>query len=99
MLSCYDVGSAHKLQATGCEIQPPFGVTSHYRKPFLMPLSSRSIRISAIIVISRSKMPERILFYDNEQQPVHQPPAGPVRVTDYRVMPWPDGTRVTVGMG
>jgi hypothetical protein len=26
-------------------------------------------------------------------------PADPVRVTDYRVMPWPDGSRVTVEMG
>lgn len=27
------------------------------------------------------------------------PPADDVRVTDYRVMPWPDGTRVTVELG
>jgi hypothetical protein len=26
-------------------------------------------------------------------------PADDVRVTDYRVMPWPDGTRVTVELG
>jgi hypothetical protein len=44
-------------------------------------------------------MPDSILFYDNDQQPARQPPPGPVRVTDYRVMPWPDGTRVTVEMG
>jgi hypothetical protein len=28
-----------------------------------------------------------------------EPTGVPVRVTDYRVMPWPDGTRVTVEMG
>ncbi len=44
-------------------------------------------------------MPDSILFYDNDQRPARQPPPGPVRVTDCRVMPWPDGTRVTVEMG
>jgi hypothetical protein len=28
-----------------------------------------------------------------------RPPADPVKITDYRVMPWPDGTRVTIEMG
>ena len=44
-------------------------------------------------------MPEDIQFNDHPQQPAIRPPADPVRVTDYRVMPWPDGTRVTVEMG
>ncbi len=44
-------------------------------------------------------MPDSILFYDNEGNAAQQPPPGPVRVTDYRVMPWPDGTRVTVELG
>ena len=44
-------------------------------------------------------MPDDIQFYDNPPQPASHPPADPVRVTDYRVMPWPDGTRVTVEMG
>ncbi len=44
-------------------------------------------------------MPEDIQFNDHPQQPTIRAPADPVRVTDYRVMPWPDGTRVTVEMG
>lgn len=44
-------------------------------------------------------MPEDIQFNDHPQQPASHLPADPVRVTDYRVMPWPDGTRVTVEMG
>jgi hypothetical protein len=49
-------------------------------------------------------MPDDIQFYDNPdgggpfaKQP-KRPPSD-ARVTDYRVMPWPDGTRVTVEMG
>ncbi len=40
-------------------------------------------------------MSEDLYFVDtNARQP-----ADSVRITDYRVMPWPDGTRVTVEMG
>lgn len=42
-------------------------------------------------------MSDDISFYENVTQPQAQP--DPVRVTDYRVMPWPDGTRVTVELG
>ena len=42
-------------------------------------------------------MPDDIQFFGNPEAP--QPPPDDVRVTDYRVMPWPDGTRVTVEMG
>lgn len=48
-------------------------------------------------------MAEDIPLYDNpEGSPfdnVPQRPPSDARVTDYRVMPWPDGTRVTVEMG
>jgi hypothetical protein len=40
-------------------------------------------------------MSEDLFFVENGPRP----PADPVRVTDYRVMPWPDGTRVTIEMG
>lgn len=45
-----------------------------------------------------------IQFYDNPngENPFNQQPKRPpseARVADYRVMPWPDGTRVTVEMG
>lgn len=48
-----------------------------------------------------------IQFYDNSNGDdsgnpfANQPkrPPSDARVTDYRVMPWPDGTRVTVEMG
>lgn len=45
-----------------------------------------------------------IQFYDDEQggNPFDRLPSrspSDARVTDYRVMPWPDGTRVTVEMG
>ena len=33
----------------------------------------------------------------NHNEPNSRPPD--VRITDYRVMPWPDGTRVTVEIG
>jgi hypothetical protein len=42
-------------------------------------------------------MSEDLFFVDNNNG--IRPPADPVRITDYRVMPWPDGTRVTVEMG
>ncbi len=41
-------------------------------------------------------MSEDIYFVENNGA---RPPADPVRITDCRVMPWPDGTRVTVEMG
>ena len=49
-------------------------------------------------------MSEDIHFMDNggKTDPSAAPaptPAEQVRITDYRVMPWPDGTRVTVEMG
>src|SRR5689334_8737879 len=47
-------------------------------------------------------MSEDIHFIDNggKMEPSAAPiPAEQVRITDYRVMPWPDGTRVTVEMG
>ena len=44
-------------------------------------------------------MSDMILFLDNDEKPATQPPPGPVRVADYRIMPWPDGTRVTVELG
>ena len=45
-----------------------------------------------------------IQFYDNPdgESPLGKLPKRPpsdARITDYRVMPWPDGTRVTVEMG
>lgn len=42
-------------------------------------------------------MAEDIPLYGENEPPL--PPPDDVRVTDYRVMPWPDGTRVTVEMG
>lgn len=42
-------------------------------------------------------MADDIQFFGDPEAP--QPPPDDVRVTDYRVMPWPDGTRVTVEMG
>jgi hypothetical protein len=46
-------------------------------------------------------MPEDIQFYDNGSEPQRMPkrPPSDARITDTRVMPWPDGTRVTVEMG
>jgi hypothetical protein len=50
-------------------------------------------------------MPDDIQFYDNangEESPfgiLPKRPPSDARITDYRVMPWPDGTRVTVEMG
>lgn len=52
-------------------------------------------------------MPDDIQFYDNANGNENENPFGKVpkrppsdaRITDYRVMPWPDGTRVTVEMG
>jgi hypothetical protein len=49
-------------------------------------------------------MTEDIHFLDNGGRAGTDPsigatPAEQVRITDYRVMPWPDGTRVTVEMG
>ena len=49
-------------------------------------------------------MPDDIQFYDNpdDQNPFEKMPKRPpsdARITDTRVMPWPDGTRVTVEMG
>ncbi|MCL5273471.1 MAG: hypothetical protein M1434_01845 [Chloroflexi bacterium] len=41
-------------------------------------------------------MSEDLYFVENNGA---RAPADPVRITDYRVMPWPDGTRVTVEMG
>ncbi|MDW8352395.1 MAG: hypothetical protein RML99_10840, partial [Anaerolineae bacterium] len=44
-------------------------------------------------------MPDDIQFYDNpDGRPSKRPPSD-ARITDYRIMPWPDGTRVTVEMG
>ncbi|GIV84755.1 MAG: hypothetical protein KatS3mg052_1762 [Candidatus Roseilinea sp.] len=48
-------------------------------------------------------MPNDIQFYDDpDGRPFDRLPKRPpsdARITDYRVMPWPDGTRVTVEMG
>jgi hypothetical protein len=49
-------------------------------------------------------MAEDIPLYDNSEggNPYDKMPKRPpsdARVTDYRIMPWPDGTRVTVEMG
>jgi hypothetical protein len=45
-------------------------------------------------------MADEIPLYENGPQASgERPKADPVRITDYRVMPWPDGTRVTVEMG
>src|SRR5437763_52688 len=47
-------------------------------------------------------MSEDIHFPDNgsKTDPSATPvPAAQVRMTDYRVLPWPDGTRVTVEIG
>jgi hypothetical protein len=49
-------------------------------------------------------MAEDIPLYDNSEggNPYDKMPKRPpsdARVTDYRVMPWPDGTRVTIEMG
>jgi hypothetical protein len=42
-------------------------------------------------------MPDDVQFYD--AAPLGRRPPSDARITDYRVMPWPDGTRVTVEMG
>lgn len=44
-----------------------------------------------------ASMAEDIQLFGESDAPL--PPPDDVRVTDYRVMPWPDGTRVTVEMG
>lgn len=46
-------------------------------------------------------MPDDIQFFDEGATPARPPkrPPSDARVTDARVMPWPDGTRVTVEMG
>lgn len=48
-------------------------------------------------------MPDEIQFFDDpDGRPFDATPRRPpsdARITDYRVMPWPDGTRVTVEMG
>ena len=48
-------------------------------------------------------MPDDIQFYDSPNgsrfDGLPKRPPSDARVTDYRVMPWPDGTRVTVEMG
>jgi hypothetical protein len=50
-------------------------------------------------------MPDDIQFHDasdgngNPFERMPKRPPSDARVTDYRVMPWPDGTRVTVEMG
>jgi len=41
-------------------------------------------------------MSEDLYFVENNGP---RPAADPVRITDYRLMPWPDGTRVTIEMG
>ncbi len=42
-------------------------------------------------------MADDIQLFGESEAPLPAP--DDVRVTDYRVMPWPDGTRVTVEMG
>jgi hypothetical protein len=42
-------------------------------------------------------MSDDVQFYD--VAPLGKRPPSDARITDYRVMPWPDGTRVTVEMG
>jgi len=51
-------------------------------------------------------MADDIQFYDTPGDPGDNPygklpkrPPSDARITDYRVMPWPDSTRVTVEMG
>ena len=45
-------------------------------------------------------MPEDLkLVEDGPQSLPERPQPDDVRITDYRVMPWPDGTRVTVELG
>jgi hypothetical protein len=48
-------------------------------------------------------MPDDIQFYDSPDgsrfDGLPKRPPSDARVTDYRVMPWPDGRRVTVEMG
>jgi hypothetical protein len=46
-------------------------------------------------------MSDDIQFFDsgNGRMELPKRPASDARITDYRVMPWPDGTRVTVEMG
>ena len=41
-------------------------------------------------------MSEDLYFVDASSA---RQPADPVKITDYRVMPWPDGTRVTIELG
>jgi hypothetical protein len=50
-----------------------------------------------ITAIMPDAMPEHIPLYDPEQ-PQPRRPLSTSRVERYRVMPWPDGTRVTVEM-
>jgi len=40
-----------------------------------------------------------IQFFEGDGAPLPRRPVSDARITDYRVMPWPDGTRVTVEMG
>ncbi len=39
------------------------------------------------------------LYEPSRGAPLSQIPADEVLITDYRVMPWPDGTRVTIELG
>ena len=52
-------------------------------------------------VVDNARMPDDIQFYDNADGSAPQTPrrrASDARIERYRVMPWPDGTRVTVEM-
>jgi hypothetical protein len=42
-------------------------------------------------------MPDDVHLYG--AAPLGKRPASDARIVDYRVMPWPDGTRVTIEMG
>ncbi len=44
-------------------------------------------------------MDDMQFFDDTAAQPLPRRPVSDARITDCRVMPWPDGTRVTVEMG
>ena len=62
-------------------------------------ISNHPKSLTSTAYTHKNNMAEDIPLYEQNGVPLQQLPADNVRITDYRVMPWPDGTRVTVEMG